>query len=81
MVTLMCARVVELADTPDLGSGVARRAGSSPVPGKLLRSPSFGVRSQAYAGGTEGTGISILATILGREIWAEFRRIGFRLPQ
>jgi hypothetical protein len=27
------ARVVELADTPDLGSGVERRAGSSPVPG------------------------------------------------
>ena len=27
------ARVVELADTPDLGSGVERRAGSSPVLG------------------------------------------------
>ena len=27
------ARVAELADAPDLGSGVERRAGSSPVPG------------------------------------------------
>jgi prevent-host-death family protein len=32
------ARVVELADTPDLGSGVERRAGSSPVPGTSVRS-------------------------------------------
>ena len=30
---LMCARVVELADTLDLGSSAARRAGSTPVSG------------------------------------------------
>ena len=27
------ARMVKLVDTPDLGSGAAMRAGSSPVPG------------------------------------------------
>lgn len=30
------ARVVELADTPDLGSGALRREGSSPFPGNFL---------------------------------------------
>ena len=29
-VQLACAGVVKLADTPDLGSGAARRGGSSP---------------------------------------------------
>src|SRR5438128_1906908 len=35
------ARVAELADAPDLGSGAERRAGSSPVPGNyfLLKEP------------------------------------------
>ena len=32
------AQVVELVDTPDLGSGVARRGGSSPLLGKLTES-------------------------------------------
>ncbi len=31
-----CARVVELADTLDLGSSAVRCAGSSPVPGTTL---------------------------------------------
>ena len=30
-----CARVVKLADTPDLGSGAARREGSSPSPSTI----------------------------------------------
>ena len=30
---MFLARVAELADAPDLGSGAERRAGSSPVPG------------------------------------------------
>ena len=30
------ARVVELADTPDLGSGALLREGSSPFPGNVL---------------------------------------------
>ena len=29
------ARVAKLADAPDLGSGAERRAGSSPVPGRI----------------------------------------------
>ena len=31
-----CARVVKLADTPDLGSGAARREGSSPSPSTTI---------------------------------------------
>jgi hypothetical protein len=33
--TYVCARVVELADTPDLGSGALSREGSSPFPGTI----------------------------------------------
>jgi hypothetical protein len=35
------ARVVELADTPDLGSGALPREGSSPFPGTFLKMPLF----------------------------------------
>lgn len=31
----LCAQVVELVDTPDLGSGTARYVGSSPILGIL----------------------------------------------
>ena len=31
----VCAQVVELVDTPDLGSGAARYVGSSPILGNI----------------------------------------------
>ena len=36
-----CARMAELADAPDLGSGGAILGGSSPSPGNLLRLTSY----------------------------------------
>lgn len=34
---LSSAQMVELVDTPDLGSGAARHVGSSPILGKTFR--------------------------------------------
>jgi hypothetical protein len=50
------AGVAKLADAPDLGSGVARRAGSSPVPGISLRDPMESILLASLLFGSIGCG-------------------------
>jgi hypothetical protein len=37
--------MAELVDAPDLGSGIARCAGSSPVPGTFASFPDYSIKS------------------------------------
>jgi hypothetical protein len=68
--------VVELADTPDLGSGAVRCAGSSPVPGtKRFKSPQYVVphRPQTLAV------VKLLSRVFGlvRLVLGRFKAFGF----
>ena len=58
------ARVAELVDAPDLGSGVERRGGSSPPPGTIFVLPCmFGLEKsgleKARSTSSQGSGVAL----------------------
>ena len=64
------ARVAELADAPDLGSGAERRAGSSPVSGRILQRQVYdrraGCATNRRRSSTAATGTDALQSLCAK---------------